>query len=341
MARSYLESENKTFPDFRHMTNDTRDLAPIPLDAQVEPAPHLAQKLRGYVDAAKSPATLRAYTSAWTSFSTWCREHGLVPLPAAPSTVAAYVADRAGDLRPSTINKHLAAISQAHQFAGDPSPTLDVAVKTVVKGVRRTHGTAKVQKRPLLVGDLINIVHGLGDGLGDRRDACLLLLGFSGALRRSELAALQVGDLDWRDDGLVLHLRRSKTDQDATGRFVGIGFGSNGSCPVTATRRWLSAAGIKSGPVLRGVDRHGNISPRPMATDSICRTVKRLVQTVGHPPGPYGGHSLRSGYVTSAAGVMTEQEIAEVTGHKSVAILRSYVRRANVLAGDYVRRVGL
>ena len=323
------------------MTNDPRDLAPIPLDAQIEPATHLAGKLRSYVDAAKSPATLRAYASAWKAFSVWCREHDLVPLPAMPSTVAGYVADRADHLRPSTLNKHLAAVSQAHQIAGHHNPTLDVAVKTVLKGVRRTHGTAKVQKRPLLVGDLVNIIHGLGEGLRDRRDACLLLLGFAGALRRSELAALAVEDLDWRDDGLVLHLRRSKTDQDGAGRLIGIGFGSNGSCPVTATRRWLSAAGIESGPVLRGVDRHGNVSATRMATDSICRAVKRLVQTVGHPPGPYGGHSLRSGYVTSAAGVMTEQEIAEVTGHKSVAILRSYVRRANVLSGDFVRRLGL
>ncbi len=323
------------------MTNDPRDLAPIPLDAQVEPAARLAGKLRSYVDAAKSPATLRAYASAWTSFSAWCREHDLVPLPATPSTVAGYVADRADHLRPSTLNKHLAAVSQAHQIAGHPSPTLDVAVKTVLKGVRRTHGTAKVQKRPLLVGDLINIVHGLGDGLRDRRDACLALLGFSGAFRRAELAALTVEDLDWRDDGLVVNIRNSKTDQEGAGRLVGIGFGSNGSCPVTATRLWLSASGIKSGTVLRAVDRHANVSPTPMVTDSICRVVKRLVQTVGHSPGPYGGHSLRSGYVTSAASVMTEQEIAEVTGHRSVAVLRGYCRRANVLSGDYVRRIGL
>lgn len=323
------------------MPDSSRDIVPLTADTGLVRAQHLSEKLREYIDAAKAPSTVRAYASSWRVFSAWCRSTGLDALPAAPSTVAAYLADRAGQVRPATLNKELAALSQAHQAMGLSSPTLDVAVRTVMKGIRRRHGTAPRQKKPLLTGDIVNMLHGLGDGLRARRDRCLVLLGFAGALRRSELVALEVRDLQWHTDGLVLHLRSTKTDQEGTGRKIGITVGSSGSCPVTATRCWLTATGIDDGPLLRAIDRHGNVSPQAMHPESVCRTVQRLVTRIGHSPAGYGAHSLRAGFVTSAVGHLTEAEIALTTGHRSVAVLRGYVRRANVLTGDYVRRIGL
>lgn len=323
------------------MPEPSCDIAPLASDTGLARGQHLSEKLREYIDAAKAPSTVRAYASSWRAFSAWCRATGLDALPATPSTVAAYLADRAGQVRPATLTKELAAISQAHQAMGFPSPTLDVAVRTVMKGIRRRHGTAPRQKKPLLTGDIVNMLHGLGDGLRARRDRCLVLLGFAAALRRSELVALEVHDLEWHTDGLVLNLRGSKTDQEGAGRKLGITFGSSGSCPVTAARCWLTAAGIDDGPLLRAIDRHGNLSPRAMHPESVCRTIKRLVTRIGHAPAGYGAHSLRAGFVTSAVGRLTEAEIALTTGHRSVAVLRGYVRRATLLAGDHVRRIGL
>jgi integrase len=171
------------------------------------------------------------------------------------------------------------------------------------------------------------------------RDKALLLLGFSAALRRSEIVNLDVEDLSFRSDGFLLRIRRGKTDQEGRGRTIGVAHGRNGTCPVVAVRRWLMAAGIESGPLFRAVDRHDHIRQGRLCGRTVCRIVKRHVPQAGLDPARFGGHSLRSGFATSAAAAgVEEREIAEVTGHRSLVVLRGYIRSGKLFD---VERIGL
>ena len=316
---------------------------------------------RSYVRNARTQSTLRGYDAAWSRFVAWCSIYDRSPLPADPAVVAAFLADIAptkreehepevptstGDERVQvgTLGRYLSAIKLRHDAAGHPSPTLDVGVKSVIRGIRRTHGVAPDRRAaPLLVGDLLSVIETLSPNkLGDVRDKALLLIGFAAALRRSEIVGLDVGDLSFRSDGLVIRLRRRKTDQAAKGTFVGVAYGTNGSCPVVALRKWVAAAEVTTGPVFRAVDRHGNVHDRRLNGQTVCRAVKKLVPRASLDADAYSGHSLRAGFATSAAAAgVEEREIAKVTGHASVQVLRQYIRDGRILHGDLSRRLGL
>ena len=234
-------------------------------------SPHIARRTEAaeYATHSRAESTLRAYRSDWKAFTEWCREHDLVALPAEPVTVAMYLSDGARTLKASTLRRRLSSIAVAHQTAGLSNPVEDARVKATWAGIRRTHGTAQRGKDPVLIADLRLMVAVLPDSLIGRRDACLLLLGFASALRRSELVALNVEDLSETDEGLIVTVRRSKTDQEGEGREIGVPYGSNPStCPVRVTRAWLESSGIESGPVLRSVDRHGTIGTTALSEQS-------------------------------------------------------------------------
>jgi len=209
-----------------------------------------ADRAQAYARAAKAPATRRGYASDWKTFQQWCERAGVSCLPAAPETVALYIADLAESHKPATVSRRMAAIAAAHKACGHQSPASmrHGAVAAVWQGIKRTHGTAQNAKAPVLVDDLRAMVQKLRPGLIGTRDRALLLVGFAGAFRRSELVALDLEDVQFASDGLVVTLRRSKTDQEGEGRKVGIPYGSNpDTCPVRALRSWLDAAGIESG----------------------------------------------------------------------------------------------
>lgn len=309
--------------------------------SSIESLLHVAAE---YARSSKASATQRAYDSAWRGFVDWCRARGCDPLPADVATVAAYVADRARVVAPGTIDRAVVAIGQAHRVAELEDPTTHAAVRAVLRGVRRAHGRPAKGKQPLLVGDLVSIVRSLDTStMAGLRDRALLLLGFGAALRRSELVALEVCDLDFRPNGLALAISRSKTDQLGAGRVVGVSYGAHPeTCPVVAARRWLAAAEIHDGPVLRAVDRHDRVRDGRLEAKTVCRIVKRLVPLAGLDPNRYGGHSLRSGFATSAAAVgVEEREIAAVTGHASLVVLRGYIRGGQLFDSALSQRVGL
>ncbi len=208
-----------------HTTEQTVELAEIAADA------------RDYVAASRAENTTRVYRTGWAQFTAWCDEHGVTALLAGAETVALYVADLAKVAKPATIDSRLAAISAAHRAAGYDSPTKAEAVRLVRRGVRRTFGTAQRQVRPVTVPELRVMLEGLGTDRAGCRDRALLLLGFAGALRRSELVGLDVDDVTEGTDGLTVRLQRSKTDQEGAGRTLGIPFGSKQvTCPVRAWR---------------------------------------------------------------------------------------------------------
>jgi integrase len=305
----------------------------------------LEDQAEAFVRAAKAPATLRAYRSDWDHFVGWCRHHTLCPLPASPETVGLYLTALAATHRPATMTRRLTAISKAHAIAGQPSPATmqQPAVSETLKGIRRKLGTAQPTKAPLLTADVRRMLEALPDTVAGRRDRALLLLGFAGGFRRSELTALDVADVLPTEDGLVVKLRRSKTDPEGKGRDVGIPYGSTPStCPVRALMTWKTAAGISEGALFRGVDRHGRVGTIRLHKDSVGLVVKRAAEAAGLDPAKYAGHSLRAGLATQAylngAG---ELAIMRQTGHRSLAMVRRYIRDGSLFRENPAAKLGL
>jgi len=187
------------------------------------------------------------------------------------------------------------------------------------------------------------MVEGAPDRLLGLRDRALLLLGFSGAFRRSELVALDVEDLEFTGDGLVVTQRRGKTDQEGVGRKIGIPFGGNpDTCPVRAVRKWLDAAAVMSGPVFRSVNRHGHVQPGRLSDKAVAIVVKRHAPAAGLDPLRYAGHSLRAGLATAAAAAgASERSIMNQTGHRSVPMVRKYIRDGQLFRENAAATVGL
>jgi len=227
----------------------------------------------------------------------------------------------------SSIEQALAAINKAHELKGwFPSPTKAPAVRTVMQGIRRTLGQRKRQKEPATADILRSALKDLGDSLIEVRDRALLLLGFAGAFRRSELAGLNLEDLSFRSEGVLISLRRSKTDQEGHGLSKAIFFASDPkTCPVRALRTWLERSKITEGRLFRSVDRHGRLG-KSLSDRAIALVVKKRL-----PEGDFSGHSLRAGFITTAAlQGKPERSIMKQTGHRSHRILREYVRTATV-----------
>ncbi len=314
--------------------------------AQEQAAAALAavmEQARDYAQLAKAPNTRRAYRADWADFTAWCRAHGRAPLPAVPETLALYLAGSAAHLKTSTLTRRLSAIAQAHQVAGHPSPTKDPNVRAVAAGIRRVKGTVQQGKAPTVTAEVRAMVEALPGTLMGQRDRALLLLGFAGAFRRSELVALDVADVQEKPEGLAVTIRRSKTDQEGAGRTVGIPYGSHyESCPVRALRAWLAAAGIAHGPLFQAIDRHGHLLPGRLSAQGVARAVKRAAVAAGLDPTQYAGHSLRAGLATAAAEAgVSERAIMAQTGHKSLPMVRKYIRGGSLWRENAAAEVGL
>lgn len=304
----------------------------------------LAERARAVVDQSKAPNTVRAYRADWIHFSQWCAERNLEVLPAAPEVVVLYLTDLAGHAKVSTLNRRLSAIGQAHQIAGHESPTHSTPVRQLMARVRRTRTVTTTAKRPVLVEDLKAMLDQLPPGLLGLRDRALLLLGFTGAFRRSELVALNCEDLERRPDGFVATIRRSKTDKEARGRMVAIprGHQEERTCPVAAVEAWLAAAGIESGSVFRLINRHGHVLSNRLSGEAVALVVKRWAEALGYDPAQFAGHSLRAGLATSAARAgKSEFAIMQQTGHRSVATVRRYIREGNLFRENAAEGLGL
>lgn len=297
-------------------------------------SPELVQRVRDYAAAAKSPATRRAYARHWTAFTAWCASSSHPALPAAPGTVALYASSMAAAGRKvATIEQAMAAISAAHGAAGHPSPRDDANLRAALRGIRRELRTAQREAAPVLAEHLHLVLGKLSTSTRQGlRDRALLLVGFAGAFRRSELVALEVRDAAFTTDGLELAIRRSKTDQEGRGRLVALSYSGNpAACPVRALRAWLAAACITEGPLFRRVTRHEAVGPRALSDRSVSDIVKRSVAAVGLDGSLYSGHSLRAGFVTQAKlKRKDEAAIMRQTGHRSVAMVRKYDRRVDL-----------
>ena len=239
-----------------------------------------------------------------------------------------------GNMRPAeqcitTLIFHARAIRYAHKLAGHPAPTDDERVKATMRGIRRSVEHAPRKKTPATAERIVAMALSAGDDIKGQRDRALLLIGFAGAFRRSELIALDVEDLEESELGFRVTIRHSKTDQEGAGQTIAIVRGSV-ACPITALKGWLAAAGITSGPIFRSVKRGGAVGGR-LPAQSVADIVKRYAERVGLDPAQFAGHSMRSGFLTSAAKRGASIfKMMDQSRHRSVETLRGYVRDAEI-----------
>ena len=335
----------------------TADGLPVAFDHRLpavvrHPEPAIAETVHeltatalSYMADAKAANTRRAYRSDWDHFAAWCAEHAFQSLPATPETVTLYLAALGGTHRPSTLQRKLTSISKAHELAGYESPASlrHGPVSETIKGIRRRHGTAQHGKTPLLTSDILRILAAAPETLAGKRDRALVLMGFIGGFRRSELTVLNVEDLRWTDDGLVVRLKRSKTDQEGQGTDVALPWTANPhACAACACRDWLESAGITEGPVFRRMGKNGKCRPHRLNSNSVAKIIKRAAAAAGLDPAVYAGHSLRAGFATQAyLNGVPELAIMRQTGHKSLHTVRKYIRERTLFRDHPATRLGL
>jgi site-specific recombinase XerD len=300
-----------------------------------------------YAAMATVPNTERAFRSDWNHFEAWCATENLIAYPANPSTVAVYIASLAGSHKVSTLQRRLTAINYYHRQHGDDRPCGPASMKhatiaSVMRGLKREKGTRAEPKAALTTDQVRAMVRGLPESLCGLRDRALLLIGFAGGFRRSELAALDFRDVEDGEGGLKILIRRSKADQEGEGRKLGIPFGSDPrTCPVRAYRKWIAAAVITEGPIFRHFhnQKMGGCGITPQV---VALIVKKAAECVGLETTELSGHSLRSGLATTAArNGASERSIMRQTGHRSVAMVRRYIREAELFHDNAATKLGL
>lgn len=304
----------------------------------------ILENAQNFLTTTVADSTREIYTRDWKGFIKWCNDVGLPYMPSSPDVVACYFTSLAmRDFRITTIRRHCAAIAAAHREAGFPTPTTHPAIKELLRGITRKTGTPAKPVDALLSEDIKRMAVTLPDTFMGKRDKALILIGFAGAFRRSEIVGLNVDDISYRDEGIVILLRRSKTDQQGEGRWVGVPYGKNPeTCPVNALQRWLEASAISEGAIFRGLDKYNNLVSDRLSRRSVGNIIKRAAAAAGLDPEKYSGHSLRSGHCTQAsrAGV-AEHIIAQQTGHRSLASLKRYIRLGRLFEENSADSLGL
>jgi site-specific recombinase XerD len=311
-----------------------------------------------YVAAARAANTLRGYRSDWAEFTSWCARTGAVPLPAGPATITSYLTElaRAG-AKVGTMSRRISAIKFAHTLRNHADPTANARVVAVWEGIRRTHGAPPEQAYPLMPPELFDVLDACPTtktwktrgrapepDLAGLRDRALLLVGFVAALRRSELAALDLDQVAEHPNGLVVSLGRSKTNQTGEqAELVVLPRGGNRSrSAVAALQAWLEAAGVTVGPIFRPVSKGNRALPRPLHPESINTLVQNAIARAGLDPAPYSAHSLRAGFVTYAhLRGASDRAIAHQTRHRSLATLGAYVRVHQAWDDNAATQLGL
>lgn len=295
----------------------------------------LTDKSRHSIYISRADNTIDAYESDWNDFYDWCIHHDVSPFPAEPETIVNYMNDLADAAKANTVARRISALTENFDAAGiRDNPCRFPMVKNALKGIKRMKGTLQQGKLPVLFDDIQDMVSSLdGDPLVQARDKAILLVGFYGALRRSEIAGLDVEDLRFTRLGLLITLRNSKTDQQNQGQLVAIPYVENKEiCAVTALKEWLNVSGITSGPLFRGFSRGHTVRKNRISDKTIALIVKEHVRLLGMDSADYGAHSLRHGFATSAAQHhVGEREIMRQTRHKSQTIVRRYIDEADRL----------
>lgn len=303
------------------------------------------RELHRFASMADAQNTQRAYLADWKHFLSWCKKRNKAPLPVDPDNLAHYIRFCAEKLQLniSTVRRRLSAIAEAHKRNRYQSPCSEWVVKNTMRRLRRELGKPAIGKSPILVKDLKEMISLCPTTLAGLRDRAVLLVGFAGAFRRSDLVSLNVDDITTSDEGMVILIRRGKTDQKREGRKVAIPFGKDPiTCPIKSLLDWLEATHITTGPVFRAVTKFDQARTTRMSDRVVAEIVKKYCGLIGKRISGFSGHSLRAGLATSAAMAgASEASIQKQTGHKSLLILRRYIRDASLFRENAANKLGL
>lgn len=304
----------------------------------------LSDKSLATLSETKSKSTMDAYESDWNDFCDWCQYHNEIAFPAQPETIVNYINDLADYAKASTIRRRVSAISENYNAAGlsETNPCHAWIVREALVGLNRTKGTVQKGKTPIYWEELEQMISYIDSAhLAGVRDKAILLLGFLGAFRRSEISNLNIEDLTRYPQGLVVTLTHSKTDQEKAGQQVGIPYIANKSmCAITAVNEWIKKANISEGPLFRSILKNEKAASRRLSDKSINLIVKKYITCIGLSPDLYGAHSLRHGFATYAAlNGIEERLIMKQTRHRSVEMVRHYINEANLFVNNPITMI--
>jgi integrase len=282
-----------------------------------------------------SDRTLSCYDSDWKEWLIWAEKNARLAEPASASDVADHLAELSRTRHHSTVARRLAGIAHHHYEAGLAFETRCDVIRATMRGIARTIGTAKTGKDAVSVDDIRAICQAIPPTLRGKRDRALILLGFAGAFRRSELVSIDLDQLEFVRDGVIVRLARSKTDQEGRGRLIAIAYGHRAAtCPVRALKTWIAAAPLEDGPLFRPVEGGVALAGRYYA-EGVANAVKRWARKAGLDPERFAGHSLRSGHVTeAAANGAQDRDIMATTGHRRVETMMGYLRRGQLFRNN-------
>ena len=280
----------------------------------------------------KAANTLRAYKADYKDFTGFCIKNGFKPMPSEPKVISLYLTYLSKSCKFSTLNRRLASISVIHRLSGHYIDTKHPMITENLLGIKRVMGSHQKAKKPILINDLKLIVDVIDKDRNEEnrfKNKALMLVGFSGGFRRSELVAIDYEDLDFVPEGVKIFVKRSKTDQSGEGMTKGIPYFSNPNyCPVISLKNWLEKLEIKSGKIF------------DMSDKSVALTIKKYTGLAGLDSDKYSGHSLRSGFATSTAELGAEERtIMAMTGHKTTQMVRRYIQEANLFKNNALNKI--
>ncbi len=298
------------------------------------------------LQSSKANNTVRAYKSDFKDFGLFCAQNGFKPLPSDPKIVSLYLTYLSTkDNKMSTLKRRVVSIGVIHKLKGFYLDTKHPSIIENIMGIKRRKGSKQSGKKPILISDLKVIVDVIDqidrEEIKKFRDRSIILIGFSGGFRRNEIVSLDYDDLDFMSEGLKINVRRSKTDQFGEGFTKALPyFDSSRYCPVVSLKNWLNISKINSGPVFRRFDKGSRLSENRLTDQTVALLIKQYLNLAGIDNKNYSGHSLRSGFATSAAeSGVEERNIMAMTGHKSTEMVRRYIKDANLFKNNALNKI--
>ena len=298
------------------------------------------------LQSSKANNTLRAYKSDFSDFGLFCAQNGFQSLPSEPRVVSLYLTHLSTkDAKMSTLKRRLVSIGVIHKLKGHYLDTKHPTIIENIMGIKRRKGSFQEAKKPILINSLKKIINVIDQQKKEEikilRDRSILLIGFSGGFRRNEIVSLDYDDLDFVPEGLKLSIRRSKTDQFGEGIMKAIPyFDSSKYCPVVSLKKLLDLSKIKSGPVFRRFIKGSKLSENRLTDQTVALLIKEYLNLAGIDSKNFSGHSLRSGFATSAAeSGVEERNIMAMTGHKSTEMVRRYIKEANLFKNNALNKI--
>jgi site-specific recombinase XerD len=296
----------------------------------------------------KAKNTIRAYKSDFADFSLFCVQNGFKSLPSEPKIVSLYLTQLSTkNIKMSTLKRRLVSIGIIHRLKGHYLDTKHPSIIENMMGIKRRKGSIQKGKKPLLINDLKLLINAIDqvkeEEIKKFRDRSIILIGFSGGFRRNEIVSLDYDDLDFVTEGLKINLKRSKTDQFGAGLIKGLPYFDNPQyCPVLSLQKWINISKINAGPLFRRFSKGSKLTGKRLTDQTVAHLIKKYLKLSGIESKNYSGHSLRSGFATSAAeSGAEERSIMAMTGHKSTEMVRRYIKEANLFKNNALNKIKL